>query len=311
MGAWRLVADVGGTHVRLSRAGPEGRLADRVEWETSRHPAFTDALQAYLARIGGAQGCAGARIGAAGPVAGGAVRLTNGAWTIRADEVSGLLGGAPVRLFNDLEAAALAIPWLGSGDLLPLVTPRAAPAPGGARLAVNVGTGFGAAALVPAAGGWATLASEAGHMTLGATTADELALLAALGSAAPSVERALSGEGLVALYRAFAAREARPPAARTAPQVLALAPGDPAARRATAAFTVLLARVTGDLVLATAAWGGAYLFGSVILGWHARCDPGLFRAQFTAKGKMAGRMAEVPVCLVTNEAAPLIGLARQ
>lgn len=308
MAGWRLVADVGGTNVRFARAGEGGRLSDRVEHGTADFPGFADALAAYLDRIGGAEGCESASIAAAGPVADGEIRLTNGTWVIREAEVSRLLGGVPVSLFNDLQAAAVSIPWLDAADLWPLLTPEAAPAPGAARLAVNVGTGFGAAALAPAGQDWISLASEPGHMTLGATTEAELALRRELDPPAESVEDVLSGDGLVALYRLFAGRAA--PAELHSREVLAGAGADPAAGQAAAMFTRLLGRVAGDLTLATAAWGGVYLFGSVVLGWRAVADRAAFRAAFTAKGKMSARMDAVPVHVVTNEAAPLIGLAR-
>lgn len=308
VGDWRLVADVGGTNVRFARALEDGALADRAEHGTAGYPAFADALAAYLEGIGGTEGCASASIGAAGPVAGGDVRLTNGAWTIRGADVSPLLGGVPVSLFNDLEAAALAIPWLEPADLRPVVTPEAAPEAGGALLAVNVGTGFGAAALVPAGEGWISHPGEPGHMTFGATSAEELALRSDLEPPALSVEDLLSGSGLVSLYRRFAGPGAGGPG--HSQEVLARTGSDEAARRSVELFTTVLARVAGDLVLATAAWGGVYLFGSVALGWREGADLAAFRERFTAKDKMAARMAAVPVYAVTNEAAPLIGLAR-
>ena len=305
---WRLVADVGGTNIRFARALAGGELADRSEHGTAGYPAFTDALAAYLDEIGGAGGCESASIGAAGPVAGGEVRLTNGVWTIREGDVSAALGDVPVALFNDLQAAALAIPWLEPTDLWPVVTPEEAPEAGGARLAVNVGTGFGAAALVPVgAAGWTSVAGEPGHMTFGAVTPEELALRSDLDPAAASVEDVLSGSGLVSLYRLLAPSAA---ADLHSQQVLARVGEDVAARRSVEMFTAILARVAGDLVLATAAWGGVYLFGSVALGWRERADLDVFRERFVAKDKMAGRMATVPVHAVTSEAAPLIGLAR-
>jgi glucokinase len=304
---WRLVADVGGTNVRFARALEGGRLADRSEHGTAGHPAFTDALAAYLEEIGGAGECDSASIGVAGPVAGGEVRLTNGRWTIREADVSAALGGVPVSLFNDLQAAALAIPWLEPGDLRPVVMPEAAPTAGGARLAVNVGTGFGAAQLAPVGDGWISLPGEPGHMTFGATTAEELALRTELEPVAASVEDLLSGNGLVALQRLLSGDAA---AGLHSQEVLARIGEDPAARRSVEIFTAVLARVAGDLVLATAAWGGVYLFGSVALGWCERADMVAFREAFVAKDKMAARMATVPVHAVTNDAAPLIGLAR-
>ncbi len=118
-------------------------------------------------------------------------------------------------------------------------------------------------------------------MSLGATTSGELALWRALEPPAKSVEDVLSGHGIVALHRHFA-----PPgdAAAHSEEILAAVPADPAARRTAETFTALLGRVAGDLVLATAAWGGVCLFGGVVHGWHAQADLAVFRRHFTAKG---------------------------
>ncbi len=186
---------------------------------------------------------------------------------------------------------------------------------------MNVGTGFGAAALVPVGGGWTSVAGEPGHMTFGATTAEELALRSDLEPAAASVEDVLSGNGLVSLYRLLAGVGAGVGAGAGvgvgtgaeslhSEDVLAGIGHDAAARRSVEIFTAVLARVAGDLVLATGAWGGVYLFGGAALGWCDRADLAAFREAFIAKDKMATRMASVPVHAVTNGAAPLIGLAR-
>lgn len=311
MTGWRLVADVGGTNVRFARAFRDGRLADRVERAVSEFPAFASALGRYLDQTGDLTGCEGARIAGAGPVADDAIRLTNIDWTIRAGEVSRVLRGAPVALFNDVQAAAMSVPHLSAEDLLPVVNGTGNPDPSAPRLAVNIGTGFGAATLAHTEPGWISVPSEAGHMTLAATSAEEFALCTDPGRRFRSVEDVLSGPGLVSLHRHLTA----PTGAQAAPaprprQILAQRDTDPVARRAAEMFTALLARICGDLVLATAAWGGLYLFGSVVLGWHDHRACEAFRSIFTAKQKMASRMAAVPVHVVGNDLAPLIGLAR-
>jgi glucokinase len=74
-------------------------------------------------------------------------------------------------------------------------------------------------------------------------------------------------------------------------------------------MTQLLGRVVGDLVLASGAWGGAFLCGSVVRGWSSVADPERFRKVFERKGAMSGRMRGVPTAVITHPNPALIGLS--
>jgi glucokinase len=91
--------------------------------------------------------------------------------------------------------------------------------------------------------------------------------------------------------------------------VFAEAGRDPVAARAAAVFTAVLGRIAGDLTLATCAWGGVYLCGSVATAWAAIADIERFRAEFTRKGPMRARMLEVPTAVIRRDIAALYGLA--
>ena len=73
-------------------------------------------------------------------------------------------------------------------------------------------------------------------------------------------------------------------------------------------FSMLLGRVAGDLALATAAWGGVYLCGSVVNGWAAAGGTQRFRPAFEAKGPMRGFMEKVYSGILTRDDTPLLGL---
>ena len=64
----------------------------------------------------------------------------------------------------------------------------------------------------------------------------------------------------------------------------------------------------GDLVLATAAWDGAFLCGSVGRAWLAIADVAAFRSAFESKGPMRDRMAQVPTFLISQPEPALMGL---
>jgi glucokinase len=301
MSARRLVADVGGTNVRFAIADKQGRLDRTKVFQVADFPTFLDALAAYRSDADGLRGIDAAAIAAAGPVDGDRVTLTNSKWVVEGTKVSAMIGGAPTAVVNDLEAIAAALPHLTLDDFTALGTPAPVRPERRTMIAVNVGTGFGAASVIWRDGRWYTCPSEAGHMTLGGVEA--IADLPPDGS----VEDVLSGKGLARLYERLA--RDRPGASQCPSDVFPAARDDPAAARTVEVFTTVLGRIAGNLALATCAWGGVYLCGSVALAWSAIADIGRFRAEFIRKGPMRARMQEVPTAVVRHGIASLYGLA--
>jgi glucokinase len=309
-GALRLIADVGGTNARFALAQRDGSCIAAANMRVADYSTFQDALAAYLEHAGveALKLVENAAFAAAGPVDNGVIKLTNAHWVLSARDVSAQqLGGVPTRVFNDLEAVGHALPFLEHRDVTAIGrVPRPAAEPPGHMVAVNVGTGFGAATAIPAAGEWMTCPSEAGHMTLGPADTEEAALLAALVSGRmATLEDVLSGPGVSALYAAISGS-----AAIEAGEVFTRAGTAPAARRTVTLLSRWLGRAAGDLVLASAAWGGAYLLGGVVNGWAAHCDAHAFRAAFEDKGKMRERISGVFSGVVTRQDVALLGLAK-
>ena len=295
----RLVADVGGTNVRFAIADADGVL-DRVKiFQTAGFPTFPDALSAYRTDAGELREINACAVAAAGPVDGNVVKLTNNAWIVDGAKISAMMNGVPVAVVNDLEAVAAALPHLTSDDLTTLGPIAPVRPERRTMIAVNVGTGFGAAAVIWRDGCWYTCPSEAGHMTLGSVE----------GLAMPpdtSVEDVLSGSGLTRLRERLAGQAGN---AARASDVFAEAGREPVAARTVEVFTAVLGRIAGDLTLATCAWGGVYLCGSVATAWAAIGDIARFRAEFTRKGPMRARMREVPTAVIRRDIAALYGLA--
>jgi glucokinase len=305
MRPWRLVSDVGGSNVRFARAHQQHALGERRSYPLKTFASFYDALSAFLDETKGAAGCASAAVGVAGPIEGDTVKVTNAPWTISAGEVAELLGGAPTRLVNDLQAVALALPHLADNETAPIGAARRGESLRQTMIAVNVGTGFGGATAMPAGAGWITNPGEPGHMTLGALDTGQLELLRDAGS----VEEMLSGRGVTRLYRCIAERMgAEIDASLDAAQIFALAKDDATACETLRIFSILLGRVAGDLALAAAAWGGVYLCGSVVNGWAAAGGTERFRPAFEAKGPMRGFMEKVYTGILTRDDTALLGL---
>ncbi|MCB9656085.1 MAG: ROK family protein [Polyangiales bacterium] len=291
-----LAGDIGGTHTRLALFDGAGARVAHVDLESPRLAAqgtLEDAVALFLAHSGcGAP--AAVALACAGPVRDGECRITNLPWVIREDTLSRATGAAHVRVINDFEAMARGTQVLRDDELEVLQAGRRDPS--GACLVIGAGTGLGHAWLVPAGvsaprsvadGATAThpsssahplrvFASEGGHKSFAPRDGLEDGLLVWLRArhGRVSVERVLSGPGLVDLYtylvesghavtsdsvHAAVAREG----ARAIGTRAAARDGDPACVLAVQRFASLYGAHTGDAALALLPTGGVYITGGV------------------------------------------------
>lgn len=317
-----VAADVGGTHVRLAllrAAATPGQPPEVLEFEQSpcaAHAGLEDAVGAFLQRVGadGAQGrlrAQAAVIATAGhQLADGRVLSANLPWPVDLGRLRERLGLREVRLVNDFEALAHAAPWFDHSAMLRLSGPHAA-APGPV-LVIGPGTGFGSALWLPGPHGGTVLATEAGQATLAVGTARELAvadeLMRTRGHVA--IEHALSGPGLVNLYRAVCALDAIKARHGTPRAVVAaaLAADDPHADEALRLFCALLGATAADLALATGA-RSVVLAGGILPNLRDFLPASDLAARFLAKGVMREALEGVRVLLVEHGRLGVLGAA--
>lgn len=311
-----IVGDVGGTNARFALAHVDPGGAIRLEAATSLlaadYPTGLDAVCAFLDGLGAAARPRLAVIAAAGPIEHGAVEFTNNTdWRFSEHELarSGRLSAA--KLINDFTAQALAIDHLGEGDVRRLGPPGQPLARATAAI-LGPGTGFGAAAQVDDGEHRAILSSEGGHTGFAPGDEVELEIIRRLmvRFGRVSVERLVSGPGLLNLYQALADMHARPAACERPDEVTrrALA-GDELACAALSRFCAMLGSVAGDFALAMGARRGVYIAGGIapdIFDFMATSD---FRRRFEAKGRMSDYVRPIPTLVVTAPHAALIGAA--
>ncbi|MBM4229103.1 MAG: hypothetical protein FJ164_15415, partial [Gammaproteobacteria bacterium] len=157
-GSLHLVADIGGTKTLMALAARDG-LRQTLRQENESSEGFLPLLKAYLEELPAHERLRieGASLAVAAPVGGERVTLSNRpTWQIDRADVSALLSQKPVRLLNDFAAAAHGLPALAADDAHALQPGTAVP--GGLRLCLGPGTGFGVAALheghvIPSEGG--------------------------------------------------------------------------------------------------------------------------------------------------------------
>ena len=167
-----LAVDIGGTKLHAALFEEDGLRKEReIRLETQ----LVEAPVAALADFVGDTRVAGCGVGIAGPVLGDQVDGSNLPWALSAREVSDALGGAPVRLLNDLAAAGHGLARVRAEELVTLQEGRVNP--DGPRALVSPGTGLGEAIVLPDRDAWRPVPGEGGHASFAARTDEEIDLL--------------------------------------------------------------------------------------------------------------------------------------
>jgi glucokinase len=317
-----LAGDIGGTKTNLAVFAAGGRLDAPLAEErfvSHEHPGLLPLVERFLAthRLRVEHAC----VGVAGPVRDGRCTATNLPWVVDADELARALGIPQAWVINDLEATAYGLAVLGPADFVTLA--RGDPTAQGNACLIAAGTGLGEAGLYWDGQDHRPFACEGGHASFAPTSDLEIELLQALRRRWEHVswERVCSGPGLVAVY-AFLRDSGR---GVEEPWVAeALRTGDPAAAIAEAArgdrsplcaraldfFVGLYGAEAGNLALKTMATGGVYVGGGIAPRIVERLRDGGFMRAFLAKGRMRPLLEAMPVRVILNDRAALLGAAR-
>lgn len=311
-----LAGDIGGTHTRLALASAEG---SRVGIDKSERVlnAGRDGIEQVLADfLAGAGRVDAACLAVAGPTDGLSARFTNLPWQVESAALSARFG-LPFHLVNDFAAVGWGLNTLTDADIAVLQTGQEQA--NASRVALGAGTGLGVSLCVAQADGpHRPLDSEGGHIGFAPTDAEQDRLLVWLRAAygRVSVERLLSGPGLIGLYRFCLAEAGRSatmdlasPAAARAISEAGKAATDAEAARTLRLFTRIYGQVAGDLALLARAQGGVFLAGGIAPQWLDVLREGDFLAAFRAKGRFAAWMESVPVKVILDPDVGLKGAA--
>jgi glucokinase len=304
----RLVGDVGGTQARFGFVPHAGAAVERVaELACADHAG----LEAAIASYRGAHHVppvAAAAIAVAATVASDLVSMTNLGWSFSIEGLRRSLGVDRLVVLNDFAALALSLPVLASDELRAI---GGGTAVAGEPIALlGPGTGLGVAGLLRQGGARLPVASEGGHATLAADDDDEERLVAYLRSefGHAAAERALSGNGIVNLYRYICAGQGRVASELSPSDVTAaaLAGSDAASVQAVELFFALLGGFAGNLALTFGARGGVYIGGGIVRRLGCWIDRSRFRSRFEAKGRFASYLSAIPVWLIEPSSPPAL-----
>ncbi|HVF82896.1 MAG TPA: glucokinase [Sphingomicrobium sp.] len=310
-----VTTDIGGTHARFALATVEGgrvtELSEPVTLKTAEHASFQTAWEEFGRRSGDTLPHELA-ISFAGPLGGELLKLTNNPWVIRPALMNEKLGVERFTVVNDFGAVAHAVGSLDGSAYTHLCGPDIELPADGVISIVGPGTGLGVASLLRHAGGYQVIETEGGHVDFAPLDSLEDGILRELRRSfrRVSVERLISGRGLVNIYEALGAIENRPLAIRDDKQLWAAAMdgSDSLAAAALDRLCLTLGAVAGDLALAQGA-SAVVIGGGLGLRLAAHLPRSGFRDRFIAKGRFERRMDEMPVKLITHPQPGLFGAA--
>ncbi|MEO1752172.1 glucokinase [Thiofaba sp. EF100] len=317
-----LAGDIGGTKTVLAlyilRGGELVRERE-VSVPSRDHAAFEDILDAFLGLD--RPSLRAAAFGVAGPVVDGRCQTTNLPWVLEEAALGARLG-CPVRLLNDLEAAALGMLYLAPEQRLPLSTARRGR--DGMTAVIAAGTGLGEALLFWDGVRYHVQPTEGGHCDFAPNNAEEDALLVWLREKLGghvSIERVLSGPGLFNIW-SFLHDTRRVPMEDVTVQTitaavdpsaaiarLALDGADAACIHALTLFCRIYGAEAGNLALKSLARGGVLVGGGIAPKILPFLKQGAFMEGFLDKGRFRDLLASIPVEVVLEPRAPLIGAA--
>jgi glucokinase len=313
-----LAGDVGGTKTLLGlfeRGSGRPVPVATQSYATTSFATFADILDAF-ARDAGPFRIEAAAVGVAGPVVHEYARLTNVNWHVARDEIAVRVGGARVHLLNDLEAIAYAVEALLPDEIL--VLQQGEPNPVGDAAVIAAGTGLGQAYLRRVNGRLTPAPSEGGHADFAARTDREMELVRMLRERVgrAEVEQVLSGPGLLNLHR-FTHRggqcqvvddlsAADAPAAVSRAGLGGRCQGCAEALRM---FVSAYGAEAGNLALRGLTLSGLYVGGGIAPKIIPVISNGTFMEAFLAKAPLVDLLAKIPVKVILNAEAGLIGAA--
>jgi glucokinase len=321
-----LAGDIGGTktHLAIFSTDAEPKLEKETIVKSADYDSLEKIGQEFLAETGAE--VTKAVFGVAGPVVSGQSKITNLPWLISEANLSRTLH-LPiemVKLLNDLEAIAHAVPHLASNDLTILNSDQCDTNLGGHKAIIAPGTGLGEAILFHHNNQYDILPSEGGHTDFAPTNSVQVGLLRYSLDKYNHVsyERVCSGGlGIPNIYayltevRAVEASHQIAAAIRQAadPTPIIIQAGLTNAcelcRATLNIFVSILGAEAGNLALKVMATGGIYLGGGIPRRILSKLKDGTFMAAFVNKGRFGEILARIPVYVILNESPGLLGSA--
>lgn len=320
-----IAGDIGGTKTTLALYSPESKLREpfaEATYESGAYSSLEEVIHTFVSTFD-IKGVRHASFGVAGPVMGGKAEITNLSWIIEEHRLLAKMGFEYLHLLNDLEALAYSISLLEESDLS--ILNQGVPVEKGPKAVIAAGTGLGEAYLTWNGSHYVPHASEGGHTEFGPSNALEIDLLKFLLDRYEHVSYELicSGSGIPNIYE-FLKEKRYYPEPKWFSEKLAQEKNPTALIINTALntndscelckgtldlFISILGAEAGNLALKILSTGGIYLGGGIPPRILTALKQGPFMESFLRKGRLSKIIRPVPVFVILNPKAGLIGAA--
>lgn len=316
-----LAGDIGGTKTLLALFSVKrGKLVlERKEkYQSGEYQSLEEILAQFLTEE--KRKISKACFGIAGPIKNGVCQATNLPWTIRGKSLAHKFSLGEVFLINDLEANAYGLMTLKKKDFYCLQKGKKESAAN--KALISAGTGLGEAPIFFTGSLFLPSPSEGGHADFAPRNHLEIELLEYLWEEHPhvSIERVLSGQGIVHLYNFLLAKGYEKPSLEVQEAFkgedpakvissFALEGGCPACKRAVEWFCSLYGGEAGNFALKVMSLGGLYIGGGIAPKILPLLKESSFVEDFCNKGRFRNLLKSIPIYVVLEESTALRGAA--
>ncbi|MEM7802409.1 MAG: glucokinase [Chloroflexota bacterium] len=321
-----LAGDIGGTKTNLALYSPDGsphRPVEEARVVSGQYVSLEAIVEEFLVQTKATIEVA--TFGVAGPVLNGRSELTNLDWSIDEQLLYNQFGLKAAKLLNDLVATANAVPILEADDIYTLHTGKAIPKTTIAVIAP--GTGLGEAFLTWSDGHYVAFPSEGGHADYAPCDRFQLGLLNHLYDhfdGHVSTERVCSGSGIPNIYHYLKYIDYASEPAWLVEQIEAADDPTPIiietamredvpsllCQKTLHIFVEILGSECGNLALTYLSTGGVFLGGGIPPRIRSVLESERFLDAFLKKGRFSDMMKEIPIYMIQNPEAALLGAAR-
>lgn len=342
-----LAGDIGATKtiLRLVKSEPQKSVRQLPEqtnlyeqiYPSQEFPDLVPMVRKFLVaadqEIGGHLVPEKACFGIAGPVVNNTCKLTNLSWLLETGRLKQELQIPLLTLINDFVAVGYGVLGLSEQDLHTLQPGQ--PDINAPIAVIGAGTGLGQGFVIPQSGGYRVFPTEGGHVDFAPQSELEFQLLHYLlekyNINRVSVERVVSGMGIVAIYQFLGDRKIHPQsptlaeAFKTWQQEIgkehktvdlaaeiskaAIAQQDYLCQQTMELFVQAYGAESGNLALKLLPYGGLYVAGGIATKILPLMQQGNFMQAFLDKGRMNSLLKQIPVHIVLNRKVGLIGAA--
>jgi glucokinase len=318
-----IAGDIGGTKSHLvayDESAKKLTVIARKRYATRDFSSFeklVEEFSRYASTLSATKTTSGAGFGVPGTVVDGRLHAAHIPWVLDSASLAASLGLPRERvvLMNDLVATARGLQKLEPQDLVYLN--RGTDHPQENVAVIAAGTGLGEAVLYWDGHGHRAAPSEGGAADFAPRSDREIAFLTFLKKRLPRVscEELFSGRGFRPIHE-FLSPDIRhhsfaKPAGESAQEITqnALAGTCQICVETLEFWTDAFGAESGNLALRVLAYGGVYLAGGIAVKILPLLKKSTFCQAFADKGPLSALLANIPIAVVLNEDAPLLGAA--